>query len=60
MKRNQEVKQEDIFFLSNDDNNPRNNGAILTLAMIIKAAMSSTAEAELGALYLNTRKAVYL
>ena len=48
------------FFLSNDDDNPRNNGAILTIATIIKAVMSSAAEAELGALYLNACKAVYL
>jgi len=48
------------FFLRDDDDNPRNNGAILTLATIIKAVMSLAAEAELGALYLNARKAVYL
>jgi hypothetical protein len=41
------------FFLSNDDKHPPNNGAILTIATIIKAVMSSAAEAELGALYLN-------
>ena len=60
MKRNREVEQVDIFFLSDNDDNPRNNGAILTLATIIKAVMSSAAEAELGALYLNARKALYL
>ncbi len=48
------------FFLTDDDKNPRNNGAILTIATIIKAVMSSSAEAELGALYLNAREAVYL
>eukprot|EP00804_Cyclotella_cryptica_P015312 CCRYP_005418-RA/>CCRYP_005418-RA protein AED:0.37 eAED:0.37 QI:0/0/0/1/1/1/2/0/298 len=35
---------------------PRNNGAILTLAQIIKPVMSSAAEAELGALYINARR----
>ena len=48
------------FFLTNDDENPRNNDAILTIETIIKAVMSSAAEAELGALYLNAREAVYL
>ena len=42
------------------DNQPflPNNGAILTVSEIIKAVMSSTAEAELGALYVNARKRV--
>jgi hypothetical protein len=48
------------FFLSNNDEHPPNNGAILTIATIIKAVMSSAAEAELGALYLNAREVVYL
>ena len=48
------------FFLSDDVDNPPNNGAILTIATIIKAVMSSAAEAELGALFLNAKEAVYL
>ncbi len=48
------------FFLSNNDNFPPNNGAILTIATIVKVVMSSAAEAELGALYINAREAVYL
>ena len=48
------------FFLRDDDDNPRNNGAILTLATIIKVVMSLVVEAELGALYLNAREVVYL
>ena len=48
------------FYFSNNNDNPRNNGAILTIATIIKAVMSSVAEAELGALYLNAREAVNL
>jgi hypothetical protein len=48
------------FFLSNDVNNPPNNGAILTIATIIKAVMSSAAEAELGALFINAKEAVFL
>jgi hypothetical protein len=44
------------FFLTDDDKNPPNNGAILTIATIIKAVMSLAAEAELRALYLNARR----
>ncbi len=48
------------FFLLNKDKFPPNNGAIFTNATIIKAVMASAAEAELGALYLNAKEAVYL
>ena len=37
---------------------PANNGVILNLSTIIKAVMSSAAEAELGALFLNAKTAV--
>ena len=37
-----------------------NNGAILTIAQVIKNVMSSAAKAELGALYIMARKAVYI
>ncbi len=47
------------FFPSNNDDSPPNIGAILTNATIIKAVMSSAAEAELGALYLNSKEAIY-
>jgi hypothetical protein len=46
------------FFLSSDSEDPANNGAILNLAQLIKNVMSSAAEAELGALYINACKAV--
>jgi hypothetical protein len=46
------------FFLSSDTEDPINYGAVLNLAQIIKAVMSSAAEAELGALYINAREAV--
>jgi hypothetical protein len=48
------------FILSNNDPFPPNNGAILTTATIIKNEMSSVAEVELGALYINAKEAVYL
>ena len=48
------------FFLSNDEAFPPNNGTILTNATIIKAVMSLVAKAELRALYLNAKEAVYL
>ena len=44
--------------MSNDDAIPSNNGAILTVSQIIKAVMSSAAEAELGALFINCREAI--
>ncbi len=37
------------FFMSSDVQNSHNNGAVLTIAQIIDAVMSSAAEAELGA-----------
>jgi hypothetical protein len=48
------------FYFSNNDPIPPNNGAIFTITTIIKNVMSSAAEAELGALYLNTKETVYL
>jgi hypothetical protein len=46
------------FFVSNNTAEPPNNGAVLTIAQIIKAVMSSAAEAKVGALYINCREAV--
>ena len=46
------------FFLSSDTENSINNGAVLNIAQLIKAVMSSAAEAELSALYINACKAV--
>ena len=46
------------FFCSEDKEDPPNNGAVLAVSQIIKAVMSSAAEAELGALYINAREAV--
>jgi hypothetical protein len=48
------------FFLLNDNEFPPYNGVILTIATIIKAVMLSVAEAELGASYINAKKAVYI
>ena len=39
--------------MSENDKEPRNNGAVLTIAQIIKAVMPSAAEAELGGLYIG-------
>jgi hypothetical protein len=46
------------FFLSLDTEIPIHNGAVLNIAQLIKAVMSSAAEAELGALYINAHEAV--
>ena len=48
------------FFLSDNSSIPPNNGAILNIAHIIKNVMSSATEAELAALYINAREAVYI
>ena len=48
------------FFLSNEATIPHNNGAVLNLAHIIKHVMSSATEAELAALYIMAREAVYI
>ena len=48
------------FYLSSDDTFPPNNGAILNVAQIIKHVMSSAAEAELGALFINAKEAIYI
>jgi hypothetical protein len=48
------------FFLSSNVQYPQNNGAMLTIAQIIDAVMSSAAEAELGALFINAKEAVHM
>jgi hypothetical protein len=48
------------FFMSFNSNDPPNNGAILNIAHIIKNVMSSATEAELAALYIMAREAVYI
>jgi hypothetical protein len=46
------------FFCSTNVDDPPNNGAILNISKILKAVMSSAAEAKLGALYINTPEAI--
>ncbi len=49
------------FFCSIDSKNPCNSGAVHNVSKILKAGvMSSAAEAELDALYINARKAVLM
>ena len=48
------------FPLSRDNPNSPNNGAILTVAQIIKAVMSLAEEAELVALYINSKEAIHI
>ncbi len=44
--------------MSSDIKDPKSNSAVLNIAQLIKAVMSLAAETELGALYINARKAV--
>ena len=48
------------YFLTHQDNNAPNNGAILTLAAINKHFVSSASEAELAAFFNNCKNAVPL
>jgi hypothetical protein len=46
------------MFMATNDKIPHNNGAVLDILQIICAVMSSTVEAELGALFVNAKMAV--
>ena len=44
------------FFLEVDTSNTTKNGTVLNIAQIIKAVITSAAEAELCALFINSRE----
>ena len=46
------------FFMSDDSPNPENNGAVMNIAQIMKHVVSSAADAEIGALFINARQAI--
>jgi len=46
------------FSMSTNTEFPANNGAVFTIAQIIKAVILSAAEAEIGAMFVNAREAV--
>ena len=46
------------WFMAGHEEIPANNGAVMNVSQIIKALMSSAAEAELGALFINFKLAV--
>jgi hypothetical protein len=46
------------MFMASTEEIPINNGAVLNILQIIKTVMSSAVEAELGALFINTKMAV--
>ena len=48
------------FFLSSESTVPTNNGAVLNIGHIMNHVMSSATEAELAALYIVAREAVYI
>ena len=48
------------IFLSENVADPPNNGAILTIAQLIKNVMSLASEAKLAALYIVTKECVYI
>ena len=47
-----------ILFISSNANFPPNNGAVLDIAQIIKAVMTSVDEAKIGAMFINTQETV--
>jgi len=51
-------KAEGHFFLSENEEDLANNGAVLNTAQIIKVVVSSAAETELGAMFINAHEAV--
>jgi hypothetical protein len=46
------------MFMAGKEENPTNNGAVLNILQIIRAVMSSAAEAELDALFINAKMVV--
>ena len=46
------------FYMSSNFTHSEDSGAILNIAGIMKHAMTSAAEAEIGALFLNSRQAI--
>ena len=46
------------MFMAGMEDIPINDGAVLNILQIIRAVMSSAAEAELGALFINAKTAV--
>jgi hypothetical protein len=54
--RSRAIGQE--MFMAGQDKIPINNGAVLNISQIIRAIMSSAAEEELGALFINAKTAI--
>ena len=46
------------FYMSSNSTHSEDNGAVLNIAKIMKNVMTSAAEAEIGALFLNSRQAI--
>jgi hypothetical protein len=46
------------MFMASNNKIPKNNGAAMNILQIIRAVMSSAAEAELGAHFINAKAAV--
>ncbi len=46
------------MYMAGKDKIPINNEAVLNISQIIRAVMSSAAEAELGALFINAKTAI--
>jgi len=45
--------------MSDNAPDPTDNGAVLNIAQVMKNVMSSVAEAEIGALFINSRQTIH-
>ena len=60
MNQRQEAKQAATSFCETKHQSRKNNGVVLNIAHITKHVMTSATEAELAALYIMAREAVYI
>ena len=60
MNQRQEAKQAATSFCETKHQSRKNNGVVLNIAHITKHVMTSATEAELVALYIMAREAVYI
>jgi len=59
-ENNAQNRADGHFYLSDKSQHPPNNGPVLIIFQIIKSVMLLSVEAELGALFINVREAVYI
>ena len=58
LEKRAQIRSSGHFFMYNNSAIPPKNGAVINIAQIIKAVMSSAAEAKLGVLFINCRESI--